>query len=87
MDMRELADSLGERIEQVLPEGLASSRQDLHSNISALIQEGLGKLDVVTREDFDRQADILAATRGRLEQAEKLLSVLEEKLSENKPTS
>ena len=87
MDMRELADNLGEKIEQVLPEGLASSRQDLHSNISTLIQEGLGKLDVVTREEFDRQADILAATRGRLEQAEKLLSALEAQLSEDKPTS
>ncbi len=87
MDMRELADNLGEKIEQVLPEGLASNRQDLHNNISTLLQEGLSKLDVVTREEFDRQADILAATRGRLEQAEKLLSALEAQLSEDQPAS
>jgi BMFP domain-containing protein YqiC len=87
MDMRELADSLGEKIEQVLPEGLASSRQDLHNNINTLIQESFSKLDVVTREEFDRQADILAATRSRLEQAEKLLSALEAQLAEDKPAS
>lgn len=87
MDMRELADSLGEKIEQVLPEGLASSRQDLHNNINTLIQESFSKLDVVTREEFDRQADILAATRSRLEQAEKLLSTLEAQLAEDKPAS
>ncbi|MBL4607979.1 MAG: accessory factor UbiK family protein [Pseudomonadales bacterium] len=87
MDMRELADNLGEKIEQVLPEGLSSSRQDLHNNINTLIQESFSKLDIVTRAEFDRQADILAATRSRLEQAEKQLSVLEAQLNAENPSS
>ena len=83
MDIRELADSLGEKIEQTLPESLASSRQDLHDNINTLIQESLSKLDVVTRAEFDRQSDILAATRKRLEYAEKNLDALEAQLANN----
>lgn len=85
MDIRELADNLGEKIEQALPHSLASSRRDLHDNINTLIQESFSKLDVVTRAEFDRQSDILAATRKRLEQAEKHLDTLEAKLANTTP--
>ena len=87
MDIRELADSFGEKIEQALPESLSSTRQDLHKNINTLIQEAFSKLDVVTREEFDQQRDVLAATRCRLEQAEKLLSALEAQLDEDTSAS
>lgn len=87
MDIREAADQLGSKIERALPEGLAASRQDLHNNIRALIQESFGKLDLVTREEFDRQTEVLAQTRNRLEMAQKQLDLLEAQLEQNKPFS
>ncbi len=41
------------------------------------LQSALGRLDLVTREEFDAQQAVLARTRKKLEQLEKTLADLE----------
>ena len=48
-------------------------RRELH----LALQSALGRLDLVTREEFDAQQAVLARTREKLEQLEKTLADLE----------
>lgn len=47
--------------------------------IKAAVQSALGKMDLVTREEFDAQTAVLQRTRERLEQLEKQLTELEKR--------
>lgn len=47
--------------------------------IQAAVQSALGKMDVVTREEFDAQAAVLQRTRERLEKLEQQLAELEQR--------
>jgi BMFP domain-containing protein YqiC len=60
-----------------LPEGLRSARDDLESNFRSVLQTGLGKLDLVTREEFEVQQAVLARTREKLEALEAKLEDIE----------
>ncbi len=46
--------------------------------LQAAVQSALGKMDVVTREEFDAQAAVLQRTRERLEKLEQQLAELEQ---------
>ena len=41
---------------------------DVERNVRALLTQAFSKLDLITREEFDIQADLLARTRTRVEQ-------------------
>lgn len=45
--------------------------------MKAAVQSAMGKMDLVTREEFDAQAAVLQRTRERLEQLEKQVADLE----------
>ena len=45
-----------------------SPAADVERNVRAMLTQGFSKLDLVTREEFDIQADLLARTRARVEQ-------------------
>ena len=68
-----ILDVLSER----LPEGVAELGQDLRHNLAAVVKESLGKMDLVTREEFEIQTRVLARTRQRLEQLEQQLQQIE----------
>jgi BMFP domain-containing protein YqiC len=53
-------------------------RDDLERNFLAVLRSGLGKLDLVTREEFDVQEAVLARTREKLQALEARLRSLEE---------
>ena len=65
----ELVDKLG----QVLPPGASELKADFDKNAKAAIQSALGKMDLVTREEFDLQVALLARTREKLDRLEQLL--------------
>lgn len=46
----------------------------------AMLNQGFAKLDLLTREEFDVQAEVLARTREKLEALEKRVAELEAKL-------
>jgi BMFP domain-containing protein YqiC len=58
-----------------------SPAKDVERNVKAMLSQGFSKLDLVTREEFDTQAHVLARTRVRLEELEKRVAELEQKLA------
>jgi BMFP domain-containing protein YqiC len=69
-----LLDEMDRRIREILARGPAA---DLEKNLRALMQSALGRLDLVTREEYDVQREVLARTRAKLEQLEARLAELE----------
>ncbi|NWG39536.1 MAG: accessory factor UbiK family protein [Hydrogenophilaceae bacterium] len=66
----DIANKLGEVFRQ-------SPARDLEKNLKAGLAGWLAKLDLVTREEFDVQAQVLARTREKLTQLEARLKELE----------
>ena len=73
----ESVEGLARRLAESVPAGLKSVREDLESNFRAVLRSGLGKLDLVTREEFDVQQAVLARTREKLEALESKLDEIE----------
>ncbi len=73
----ETIDKLAKALAETLPEGLRTVRDDLERNFRAVLQTGLDKLDLVTREEFEVQQAVLARTRQKLEALEQRLAGLE----------
>ena len=59
----------------------SSPLADVEKNINALIQGAFTKMELVSREEFDVQAEVLRNTREQLVKLEEKLAHLEEKLS------
>jgi len=70
-------DDLARKLGESLPPQLRALQQDVEQNFRAVLQSGLAKLDLVTRQEFDVQAGVLARTREKLEALEKRLAELE----------
>ena len=75
IDLAQL-DELARRLSSLVPPGLREGREELQQNLKSVLQAGLGKLDLVTREEFEVQRAVLARTRERLEAMERDLSDL-----------
>ncbi|MEY2887201.1 MAG: hypothetical protein RI913_620 [Pseudomonadota bacterium] len=56
-----------------------SPAKDLEKNVRGLMTQGFQKLDLVTREEFDLQTQVLAKTRAKLEELEAKVNALEKK--------
>ena len=54
-----------------------SPAKDIEKNVKAMLSQGFSKLDLVTREEFDIQAQVLAKTRAKLEELETRVAELE----------
>tara|TARA_B100000900_G_scaffold322381_1_gene281770 strand:- start:138 stop:362 length:225 start_codon:yes stop_codon:yes gene_type:complete len=59
-----------ESIVSLLPKNGNSAKEDLKDNIKILLNDYLKKIDVVTREEFDIQKEVLAKTRKKLDELE-----------------
>lgn len=70
-------DDLARRLAESVPPGLTAVRDDLERNFRAVLQSGLNRLDLVSRQEFDVQAGVLRRTRERLEELERRLAALE----------
>lgn len=69
-------DDLARRLSSLVPPGLREGRDELQQNFKAVLQAGLGKLDLVTREEFDVQRAVLLRTREKLDAIERQLAEL-----------
>ncbi|AMV00226.1 hypothetical protein NY98_07695 [Xanthomonas citri pv. fuscans] len=70
-------DDLARRLSDLVPPGLRQSREELQSTFKGALQAGLGKLDLVTREEFDVQRAVLLRTREKLDALEQTVAALE----------
>ncbi len=75
IDLAQL-DELARRLSSLVPPGLREGREELQQNFKSVLQTGLGKLDLVTREEFEVQRAVLARTREKLEALERSLAEL-----------
>ncbi|HRP86481.1 MAG TPA: accessory factor UbiK family protein [Gammaproteobacteria bacterium] len=79
MDTKTLnIDELARRLADALPSGLKALQADAEQNFRAVLQAGLARLDLVTREEFDVQAAVLKRTREKLAALETRLAALEQ---------
>ncbi|GIX28787.1 accessory factor UbiK family protein [Pelomicrobium sp. G1] len=79
MMRKELLDEIGSRVSEVLA---ASPAKDLEKNLKALLASVFARLDLVTREEFDVQREVLARTREKLEALERRVAALEAQAGE-----
>jgi len=66
----ELASRIGKAVE-------GSPLKDIEKNVKGMLQSGLLRLDLVTRQEFDTQAQVLLKTREKLERLEVRVAELE----------
>ncbi|MBQ5942250.1 accessory factor UbiK family protein [Massilia sp. AB1] len=76
--MNNFFNDLQGKINQALESGPA---KDIERNVKAVMTQGFAKLDLVTREEFDIQAQVLAKTRAKLEALEQRVIELEARLA------
>jgi BMFP domain-containing protein YqiC len=75
-------DDLARELADAVPRNLKAIGEDLERNFKSLLQSGLGRMDLVTREEFDLQVAVLERTREKLDALEARLAELEDSASE-----
>ena len=79
-------DDLARRLSALVPSGLREGQEELQQNFKAVLQSGLAKLDLVTREEFDVQRAVLLRTREKLEELQRTVAALEAELGDSART-
>ena len=64
-----------------------SPARDIEKNLKAVVSGAFGKLDLVTREEFEVQREMLAHARLRLAELEARVAVLEAERSKGEDKS
>jgi BMFP domain-containing protein YqiC len=77
MDKPNFLNDLQSKIQQAIDN---SPAKDLEKNMKAMLTQGFSKLDLVTREEFDVQAQVLEKTRAKLELLEARVAEIEAQL-------
>ena len=72
-----IIDDLARRLSEAVPQGLRALQEDVEQNFKAVLQAGLGRLDLVTREEFDVQMGVLKRTRAKLAELAERVGELE----------
>ena len=73
-------EKLEEAIQQftrLLPTDMQQARQDIEKNMKAALTASLARMDLVTREEFEVQSELIAKTRVLLQDLETRLASLE----------
>ncbi len=74
--VQSIANDMQSKVEEAIRQ---SPAKDLEKNVRSLMTQGFQKMDLVTREEFDLQTQVLAKTRAKLEELEAKVTVLEKK--------
>jgi ubiquinone biosynthesis accessory factor UbiK len=72
-----VVEELAARVEALIPVSLKDAGEDFRNNLKPAIQAALGKLDLVTREEFEVQRALLERAQGKLKDLEARLKALE----------
>ena len=71
-------DELNRKVSELLA---ASPAKDIEKNVRALLSSAFSRLDLVTREEFDVQQEVLGRTRDKLQQMETRVAEVEKLLA------
>lgn len=74
MDKANFFNDLQAKINQAIEN---SPAKDIEKNVKAMLTQGFSRLDLVTREEFDIQSQVLAKTRAKLEALETRVAEIE----------
>lgn len=74
-------ESVAKKIAEIIPEGFGEMPEAMQSQVKVVLSNALNKMDLVTREEFDVQAGVLAKTRAKLEALEKRVEELEQHIN------
>lgn len=72
-------DQLNRKVAELIA---ASPAKDVEKNLRALLSSAFSRLDLVTREEFDIQQQVLGRTREKLQQMEVRVAELEKLLTD-----
>lgn len=75
-------EDIASKFAESIPPGLNNLKEDMEKNFHVILQSALGKLDLVTREEFEVQKAVLAKTRAKLELLEDTVAALEKQILE-----
>ncbi|ETS33013.1 hypothetical protein BB987_13605 [Photorhabdus temperata] len=75
-------EQIARQIQDSLPKGVKEFGDDIEKKLRMILQSQLGKLDLVNREEFDIQTQVLLRTREKLTAMEQRLNELEAKLED-----
>lgn len=81
LDPKKLED-LAKQIADAVPPGVKNMAEGAETRVKTVLQSQLSKLDLVTREEFDIQSQVLIRTREKLEAMEARITELETKLND-----
>ena len=70
-------DDLAKRLAAVLPPGMKSLQEDMEANFKAVLQSAFSRMDLVTREDFEVQQELLSRTRALVDSLDERVRALE----------
>ena len=73
-------DELARRLSSLVPPAMREGREELQQNFKAVLQGGLAKLDLVTREEFEVQRAVLLRTRQKLDELQRAVAEVEAQL-------
>lgn len=76
-------EEIAKQISDAMPAGVKNFGEEAERKIKQVLQAQLGKLDLVSREEFDVQTHVLLRTREKLVEMEARLAELEKKLDQN----
>tara|TARA_B100000575_G_C22671559_1_gene409586 strand:+ start:239 stop:472 length:234 start_codon:yes stop_codon:yes gene_type:complete len=63
-------ENLARKLIESIPDGVNSIREDLEKNFREILLSNINRLDLVTREEFEIQKEVLNRTREKLERLE-----------------
>jgi len=78
---KDIETSIHQAIQQavkLVPDDMTRFQDDIEKNLKSALQAAFSKMDLVSREEFDIQAELLSRTRALLEVLEKKISDLEQ---------
>ncbi|WP_233963893.1 ubiquinone biosynthesis accessory factor UbiK [Pectobacterium versatile] len=81
-------EQIARQVHESIPKGIRELGDDVEKKIRQVLQAQLTRLDLVNREEFDIQTQVLLRTREKIARLEQRMTELEAKLStEEKPAT
>mgnify|MGYP005810711479 CR=1 FL=1 len=74
-------EEIAKQVTDAIPPGVKNIANDFEDKAKTVLQNKLSQLDVVSREEFDVQTQVLLKTRVKLSELEAKLAELETKIS------
>ena len=71
-------EEIAKQVLDKLPSDLGKIQEDVEKNLKSALQATFSRLELVSREEFDIQSELLSRTRALVEELEKKIEALEQ---------